>query len=211
MKTSVLVGVHTTVVALLLAIALPDRVRAEDASKPSAPPGGATPPASAPSLAVPMSPGVQDVQRLLQAKVGEETILAYINNSSTSYNLSAADIVQLRGQGASDRVITAMLNHRYTPPPAPVAPPATAPAPDQSAANTEAAPPAAAQSSTVYVTSPPPPYPYYYYPYYPYYYPYYYYPYSTIVFGFGSFHGHDHDHHGHWAGPHGGVAHGGHH
>ena len=56
--------------------------------------------------------GVEDVLRLARAKVAEETIVSFIQNSGTIYNLQANDIVYLRNEGVSDRVISAMLEQK---------------------------------------------------------------------------------------------------
>jgi hypothetical protein len=73
--------------------------------------------------------GVPQVIRLSQAQVSENTIIAYVNRSGLSYNLTADQIISLRQQGVSDAVITAMLSQpqtaapavpAYSPPPAPV-------------------------------------------------------------------------------------------
>ena len=54
--------------------------------------------------------GVSQIVQLEQAKVGDETIIAYIKNSGSSYRLDADQIIYLRQQGISDGVITTMLN-----------------------------------------------------------------------------------------------------
>jgi hypothetical protein len=171
--------------------------------------------------------GVEDILKLSRAQVGDEITLNYIRNSGTIYNLGPQEIVYLRSQGVSERVVNAMLDQRklvaQAPQPAPEAPvaPATAPADATVATATtdysQVAPvytePAAQPASTVYVIpSPSYSYPYYYgyYPYYPYYYggPY-------VSFGFGYYggyygrgcyyypHGY-YGHGGHWSGGHGG-------
>ena len=75
--------------------------------------------------------GVPQVIRLSQAQVSENTIIAYVNRSGLSYNLTADQIISLRQQGVSDAVITAMLSQpltaapavtTYSPPPPPPAP-----------------------------------------------------------------------------------------
>ena len=53
--------------------------------------------------------GVPQVLQLAQAKVSEDTIIAYIKNSGNSYGLNADQIIYLRQQGVSDAVLTAML------------------------------------------------------------------------------------------------------
>ena len=62
--------------------------------------------ATAPQLAY----GVPQIMQLTQAKVGDDTIIAYIKNSGTSYGLTADQIIYLKQQGVSDAVITTMLN-----------------------------------------------------------------------------------------------------
>ena len=160
----------------------------------------------APAAAVKLPYGVDDVLKLSRSSINEDIILNYIQNSGTIYNLAPQDIVYLRNQGVSDRVVGAMLNQRKQVeaaaaqsapqnapaiPNAPMVPDANtaqvAPVYDDSAQQT------AAPSSSVYVI----PYPQataayygsYGYPYYsyPYYGSYYYGP--SIAFGFGFGHG----------------------
>ena len=175
------------------------------------PPSAAQPavPGPAPQAAVAsqntpqLSYGMAEVMKLLQAKISDPTILAYIQNSRTAYNLSASEVVYLKQQGVSDAVLTAMLNQRggpaiaaqSTPPSsnaevsaAPVV--TTAPAPSTAYVTQ-------AQPSTVYVVSDPPVY-YDPYPYYGYYgWPF---PGLALSFGwggrFGGFHGGGGDFHG---------------
>jgi hypothetical protein len=54
--------------------------------------------------------GAQDVLKLTRAKVSEDIVVTYVENSGTVYGLRADDIVFLRDQGVSDRVIAAMIN-----------------------------------------------------------------------------------------------------
>ncbi len=156
-------------------------------------PAAITAPVAAP--APQLSYGVSQILQLTQAKVGDDTIVAYVRNSGNSYGLDANQIIYLRQNGVSDPVITAMLN-QPKPPTAPAQAPAAAssynvPAP------TTAAPPvdysavadssAAVAPSVTYVQT----YPSYYYsqPYYsyPYYYGYGWYPGVTI--GWGGYYG----------------------
>ena len=102
----------------------------------------ATNPLPAATVAAPapqLGYGVQQILQLAQAKVGDDTIVAFIRNSGNSYNLNADQIIYLRQQGISDAVVTAMLNQPRagvaltlptTPAPEPVAamaPPAQTP------------------------------------------------------------------------------------
>jgi hypothetical protein len=57
-----------------------------------------------------LSYGVSQIVQLAQAKIGDDTIIAYIKNSGNSYGLTVDQIIYLRHQGISDAVITAMLN-----------------------------------------------------------------------------------------------------
>jgi hypothetical protein len=157
---------------------------------------------------VQLSYGVPQVLQLSQAKVGDSTIVAYIQNSRTIYSLNASEIIYLKQQGVSDAVITTMLNQRQRV--TQTAPPAQATAatlqPGSAETSTALAQPTATYvqtvpSSTVYVIPDTQTYNYDAYYYQPYYYPYYggwYYPPVTFSFGFGG-------------GYHGGYYHGGYH
>jgi hypothetical protein len=125
---------------------------------------------AAPALAY----GVPQILKLAQAKVTDEVIIAYIHNSGSSYGLDADQIIYLRQQGISDKVLTTMLAQ---PRPASVAAPA-APSPVNSypvQTPVAYAPPApaydqTAPASSVYVM---PNNQIYYSSWYPNYYPYY--------------------------------------
>src|SRR5678816_1610507 len=54
--------------------------------------------------------GVTDVVKLSHAQVSEEIIVTYIQNARTGYNLQPNDIVYLKEQGVSDRVVGVMLD-----------------------------------------------------------------------------------------------------
>jgi hypothetical protein len=67
------------------------------------------------------SPAVAEAIKLAQSGVGDDVVMAYIRNSQTPYNLSAADIVALKNTGVSRPILAAMLNHDQSlrnPPPA---------------------------------------------------------------------------------------------
>ena len=74
-----------------------------------------------------LSFAANEVLKLSRAKVGDETIVAYIKQASSAYELNAEDIVFLRGEGVTDRVVSAMLTARPEVAAAPA--PAVAPAP----------------------------------------------------------------------------------
>lgn len=58
-----------------------------------------------------ISPAVAEVVRLAESGVGDDVVLAYIQNSQAYFNLGADDVLYLRDVGISSVVITAMLNH----------------------------------------------------------------------------------------------------
>jgi len=203
MRKRSLKGVQLAVMGLMLAVLPAMTVAAQNSPN--------TTPAPNQTAPVQLSVEVWDVLKMVQSKVPDETILAYINNSGRTYNLGPSEIIYLREQGASEPVLTGMLNHRSTgtapvmvpsvpvptatPPPASPAPAVTEVAPSQPPVATTPAT-TYVQPSTVYVAPPAPVYSYYY-PSYGYYYPYpyyRYYPYSPSVslsfgFGFGGWHG----------------------
>jgi hypothetical protein len=171
--------------------------------------------------------GVDDVLKLVRGQVTEDVVVAYVQSSGTPYSLSANDIVYLKQQGVSDRIVNAMLDqkNRYLASNQNVAPAQTTPN-YQPQDNSQAQPPVTyvqPPSSSVYVI-PNTDYGYdpYYYSYSPYYYGGYYYggyPSFGLSFGFrnhgfiGGYHGHDFGHGGfsvsHGFGGHGGFS-GGH-
>ena len=73
----------------------------------------AAPPSAAPSK---LPYGVDDVLKLSRAQISDDVTLNYIQNSGTIYSLSAKDIVYLRNEGVSDKVINTMLDQRKTVP-----------------------------------------------------------------------------------------------
>ena len=159
-------------------------------------------PASVPTASAtpPLGYGVSQILQLSQAKVSDDTIIAFVKNSGNSYGLSADQIIYLQKQGLSSAVITAMLNQprtgalASTPAPATPTPASDAPAPaapasavpdyTQSATSTATVAPTVTyvqtQPATTYY------YPYYYSYGYPYYYPAYgFYPGVSVSLGWG--------------------------
>jgi hypothetical protein len=147
-----------------------------------------------------LSGGVPQILQLAQAKVSDDTIIAYVKNSGNSYGLDANQIIYLRQQGISDAVITTMLNQ---PRPAVAVATPTTPAPQPVASTAYSGPVSTATvAPTVTYVQTVPDTTYYYQPYYqPYYYPAYgWYPPVSFSFGWG----------GGWGGGgHGGGWHGG--
>jgi hypothetical protein len=66
------------------------------------------------AVATNVSPAAADVLRLAESGVGDDVVLAYIQNAQAMFNLGADDVLYLRNLGVSSVVITAMLNHDTT-------------------------------------------------------------------------------------------------
>ena len=159
-------------------------------------------PAAASQPSPQLSYGVPQVMQLVQAKISDGIIVNYIQNSGTIFALKADEIVYLKQQGASDNVLSAMLNQRsrLTGSTEPASITASSPAASMQT-YTPAAPAVtyvqSAPPSTVYVIPDTQTYQYdtYYYSAYPYYsYPYYggyYYgwPAVSLSFGVGGYYG----------------------
>ncbi|HXF10808.1 MAG TPA: hypothetical protein VN625_08495 [Desulfuromonadaceae bacterium] len=62
--------------------------------------------------AVTLSYGVPEVLQLAQARLSDDVIVRYVQNSGTIYALSAPEIVYLKQQGVSDTVLSAMIDQR---------------------------------------------------------------------------------------------------
>jgi hypothetical protein len=194
MKTRTSPGLFLTVTITAVLVLAARNVPAQDSTAPNVAQTAAGS-GSAPQL----SYGVPQVLQLSQAKIGDGTIVAYIQNSGTIYSLNASEIVYLKQQGVSDAVITTMLNQRQrvtqaaaqTAPQAPAT--ATTSQPGSAETSTAVAQPTVTYvqtvpSSAVYVIPDTQTYQYYNNYYQPYYYPYYsgwYYPPVSFSFGFG--------------------------
>ena len=149
--------------------------------------------ASTTQAAPQLSYGVPQVLQLSKAHIADSTILAYLQNSGTVYNLDAAQIVYLKQQGVSDAVLNAMINQRTRAQAAAEQSQAqlnSAPASSSQTATVVPEPSTSAPSSTVYVIPDTQTYNYYNSPYYyPYYYGYYGWPYPAVSFSFGYYGG----------------------
>jgi hypothetical protein len=83
--------------------------------------------AGVPVLPSDLSPGLAEIIKLAQAHIGDDTILAYIQNSGQSYNPSADEILYLSDLGVSDKIVAALFKKPgavLADTPAPAAPPA---------------------------------------------------------------------------------------
>ena len=56
--------------------------------------------------------GVDDVVKLSRAQISEDIIVNFVQNSGATYSLSSKDIVNLKNEGVSDRVLNAMLDQK---------------------------------------------------------------------------------------------------
>lgn len=65
----------------------------------------------APTAAAPLSTGAAEVDKLIKSGIGDDVILSYVGQSQTYFGLSASDLVTLKNDGVSAKVVTAMLNH----------------------------------------------------------------------------------------------------
>ena len=138
-----------------------------------APMASATQPAD-PNAGSSISPNASEVVKMASAGTSDDVLLAYVQNSQSTFDLSADNVLYLKDVGLSSQVITAMLtrdqtlhnqgasyayNQRaYAPtiaPPAEPAPVAAAPAPAPEAAPAPVAPAPAPAPAPTYVSSPP--------------------------------------------------------
>ncbi len=99
-----------------------------------------------------LSAGVEDVGKLVAAKVPDDTILTVIGNSGVNYHLTSDDIVYLSTLGTSQKVLSALLQSKapssFAPAPAPDnAAPVVANAPAPEPPPTPAPPPADATAA----------------------------------------------------------------
>ena len=116
--------------------------------------------------------GKDDVKRLLQAGIAEQTIVEFIRKNAPAEPLSVEDITELRNAGAGDAVINAMLGVSRT---SDAVTRSSYGQPENSYSNGTTVEESYSYPAPAYYPS----YSYssYYYPSYPYYYPYYYRPY----------------------------------
>jgi hypothetical protein len=98
-------------VGLVAAMAMP--LLAANAQTPEAPVSGA-PAQAAAAAPVNLSPGAAEVARLAGSGVGDDVVLAYIQNSQAPFNLAADDVLYLKDIGLSPQVTSAMLTHDST-------------------------------------------------------------------------------------------------
>jgi hypothetical protein len=201
MKTRVVFPAAALAGILLLCIGLAAPVAAQETATQT--PLQAAPDSAPAAEPVQLSSRTQEILKLVRAQVHDDVIVAFIQNGNCRYNLTASEIIHLRKEGVSDRVLTAMLNPSQTveaslPQAQPIAPATTASgSAPQEYAPESAAPAEVETASTLYVV----PSTTYYYSYAsPWYYSWYWpcwYPYYGYYWGWGDCHyGHyDNCHH----------------
>lgn len=145
------------------------------------------------TIAAPQLPyEATQVLQLEQAKVSDDTVIAYIENSGSSYHLEAGQILYLRHQGVSDAVLTAMLTQPKTGGGTPTTPMPAAPTPQPAVATSATyatiTPSLAVQPTVTYVQTVPTA-SYYYAPYYYPPYRYYAWPRPVVAVGWGRWRG----------------------
>ena len=116
---------------------------------------------SAQTTAAGLSPDLQEVVKLAQAKMPDDVIKNYIASTGRTYRLSADDIIYLNSQGVSTAVISALQTSATAnpvPPPAP-APVVSAPTPPPAPQPTQFPTPSPAPMPTDVSTAPPSPTP----------------------------------------------------
>lgn len=99
----------------------------------------------------------QEVLKLCRARVSEETVMAFVGRATTSFDLTADDILYLKEQGVSERVLNAMLSQR--PNPGTTVAAAAVPSPTNSGGGGKASvltAPGVPQTPTVVYQQPPP-------------------------------------------------------
>jgi hypothetical protein len=58
------------------------------------------------------SPALAEINKLLDAKVDADVLIAYIQNSPATFYLNATEIIALKDRGASSEVLKALLDHQ---------------------------------------------------------------------------------------------------
>jgi hypothetical protein len=104
-----------TVLAALGAAILPQNSRAQTQSAPTDDTDQPATPAALPPDISPASP-LAEVIKLTQAGVSQKIILAYISNSSGTFNLDTDKIIYLTNLGTPDEIVTAMMQHDQSSP-----------------------------------------------------------------------------------------------
>jgi hypothetical protein len=107
-----------------------------------------------------LSPDLQEVVKLTQAKMGDDVIKNYINSTGRTYRLSADDIIYLNSQGVSSGVISALqATAAANPNPPPAVPPPAAPVAPATYPQPPPSPPPASVQVAVTAEAPAPPAP----------------------------------------------------
>ena len=81
----------------------------QSSSATPAAPGKQSDPSLPPRIS--LSPWAHEIQKLVQAGVEERVITSYITNSAGMFNLTADQIIYLKNEGVSPRVLSVMIQH----------------------------------------------------------------------------------------------------
>ena len=84
---------------------------------PSLEPGDATEAAGGPALPANLSPGLDEIIKLAQAHVGDDVILAFVQNSGRTYKPTAQELLYLTDLGLSQKVLAALYSNAGAPQP----------------------------------------------------------------------------------------------
>ena len=104
------------------------RLATPAAAQETSPPAALPAPPATSAAPVWLSSGAEDVLKLSRAKINDDVTVAFVQTSHRRFNLTASEIVYLRKEGVSDRVLTIMLTPQSQATPAPQLPPPDAPA-----------------------------------------------------------------------------------
>ena len=110
MKKGISTSLSTSAIALSLSLFPAFAQDAPETSSASTAPATTSTTTVTEALKLPY--GVEDVLKLSRAQVSEDVITTYIQNSGTIYGLRPQDIVYLKQQGVSDRIINTMMEQR---------------------------------------------------------------------------------------------------
>ena len=113
LKDEYVMKTRTSQIGLFLSVGAASLVALGATAQTTAPSETATAtPTSSDAAPAKLPYGVDDVLKLSRAQISEDITLNYVKNSGTIYTLSPKDIVYLRNEGVSDKVINTMMDQR---------------------------------------------------------------------------------------------------
>jgi len=103
---------HEMWFGLMLAASLPlSSLRGQNPTTPPSAPAAVAPATDKKSTTNSLPPNVQDVIKLVNAHLGNDLVLAFVNSAGSRFNLSVDNILELKKLGISAAIVTAMLSH----------------------------------------------------------------------------------------------------